>query len=192
MNALQANNSISPQDLHQLMSDGVALHLLDVRTPVEFGYIHVAGAESMPLDQLHPEALQQRMKANGRPIYIICQSGARALRAREKLERYGIRGCILVEGGTQAWMDAGLPVVRGEKKVLPLMRQVQIVVGFVSGTGALLALLTSPLFAIVPLLTGSGLIFAGISGTCGMALLLAKMPWNRAASCASTSNTKTL
>ena len=92
---------------------------------------------------------------------------------------------MLVEGGTQGWIDAGLPVNRGQSHVLPLMRQVQITVGFLSASGAVLALVVSPLFAIVPLVMGCGLLFAGISGTCGLALLLAKMPWNRARSCGS-------
>jgi len=59
------------------------------------------------------------------------------------------------------------------------MRQVQIVVGSLSAVGAILALAVNTWFAILPLLLGCGLIFAGISGTCGMALLLARMPWNR-------------
>jgi hypothetical protein len=87
-------------------------------------------------------------------------------------------------------MDAGLPVDRGQSRVLPLMRQVQITVGLISGAGAVLALAVNPLFAIIPLVTGCGLLFAGITGTCGMALLLAKMPWNRAQSCGACCETK--
>jgi hypothetical protein len=63
--------------------------------------------------------------------------------------------------------------------VLPLMRQVQIVIGAVSGVGAALALAGDKRFALIPLVTGAGLLFAGLTGTCGLALLLAKMPWNR-------------
>lgn len=86
-----------------------------------------------------------------------------------------------------AWLDAGLTVNRRESKVLPLMRQVQIVVGFLSATGALLALLVNPLFALIPLVLGSGLLFAGLTGFCGLAVLLAKMPWNQSGGCASSS-----
>ena len=82
---------------------------------------------------------------------MLCQSGGRARKAIEKLERAGVHGCVLVEGGTQGWMDAGLPVDRGQSKVLPLMRQVQITVGFISAVGAVLALAVNPLFAIIPL-----------------------------------------
>jgi hypothetical protein len=92
-----------------------------------------------------------------------------------------------VEGGTQAWIDAGLPVNRGQSRVLPLMRQVQIIVGFLSAVGGLLALTVNKLFAILPLVVGSGLLFAGLTGFCGLALLLAKMPWNRSSHCNSAS-----
>ena len=83
------------------------------------------------------------------------------------------------EGGTQGWIDAGLPVHHGSLSVLPIMRQVQIVVGSLSLVGAILALTVNRWFAVVPLHLGCGLLFAGISGTCGMALLLARMPWNQ-------------
>ena len=88
-------------------------------------------------------------------------------------------GCVLVEGGTQAWIEAGLPVNRGQSRVLPLMRQVQITVGFLSAAGALLALTVNKFFALIPLVVGCGLLFAGVTGFCGLALVLAKMPWNQ-------------
>ena len=115
----------------------------------------------------------------GTPIYVICQAGGRAAKAIEQFESAGCGDAILVEGGTQAWVDAGLPVHRGTHNVLPLMRQVQIVVGSLSAVGAALALTVNRWFAVVPLLLGCGLLFAGISGTCGMALLLTRMPWNQ-------------
>jgi hypothetical protein len=90
--------------------------------------------------------------------------------------------CCVVEGGLEAWTAAGLPVERGASRVLPLMRQVQIVIGLVSGVGAALAIWKHPLFALIPLGTGAGLLFAGLTGTCGLALLLARMPWNQRAS----------
>ena len=71
---------------------------------------------------------------------------------------------MLVEGGTQGWIDAGLPVNRAQSNVLPLMRQVQITVGLISAAGAALALTVNPLFAIIPLVMGCGLLFAGLTG----------------------------
>ncbi len=190
MNTVQAKTSIEPLELHRLLAEGGPSQLLDVRTPGEFAAAHVPGAKLIPLDDLDPAAFQRQRGAEGIPVYVLCQSGQRARKAIEKLERAGVHGCVLVEGGTQGWMDAGLPVDRGQSKVLPLMRQVQIIVGLVSAVGAALALAVHPLFAIIPLVTGCGLLFAGMTGLCGMALLLAKMPWNRAQTCGSCCATK--
>ena len=182
MNALQAKSSIEPLELQRRLAEGGPAQLLDVRTPGEFAAAHVPGAKLIPLDDLDPAAFRRGFGAEEIPVYVLCQSGGRARKAIERLERAGIHGCVLVEGGTQGWMDAGLPVNRGKRKVLPLMRQVQITVGLISAVGAVLALAANSLFAIIPLVTGCGLVFAGITGTCGMALLLAKMPWNHAQS----------
>src|SRR5208283_3988242 len=100
---------------------------------------HVPGAELIPLGELDPAAFRRDRGVEGIPIYVLCQSGGRARKAIEKLEGAGVRECVLVEGGTQGWIDAGLPVTRGKSKVLPLMRQVQIIVGFISALGAVLA-----------------------------------------------------
>ena len=113
--------------------------------------------------------------------------GGRAARAIQKLEAAGVKECVLLEGGTQAWVDAGLPVNRGQSRVLPLMRQVQITIGAISASGSLFALLVDPKFAIVPLFMGCGLLMAGITGFCGLAVLMAKMPWNKTASPKGTS-----
>jgi rhodanese-related sulfurtransferase len=171
--------SISPQDLQCRLQESPAAELLDVRTPPEFQTVHVPGARLVPLDDLDPQAYLASRPANTGPIYVLCQSGNRAARAVEKFRQAGFDGCVLVEGGTQAWIDCGLPVNRGTSSVLPLMRQVQITAGFISAVGATLALIVNPLFALIPLFIGSGLLFAGLTGTCGLALLLAKMPWNR-------------
>lgn len=169
---------ISPTALAALLGTGTAPELLDVRTAPEYAAAHVPGAKLIPLDELNVGAFLAQHKQNT-PVYVLCQAGQRAAKAIEQFERAGFDDCVLVEGGTQGWIDAGLPVHRGERNVLPLMRQVQIVVGSLSVIGALLALTVNSWFAGLPLLLGCGLVFAGISGTCGMALLLAKMPWNR-------------
>jgi rhodanese-related sulfurtransferase len=195
MNPLQAKSSIAPLELHRRLAEGGPAQLLDVRTPGEFAAAHVPGARLIPLGDLDPAAVQRQRGPEEAPVYVLCHSGGRARKAIEKLEQAGVRGCVLVEGGTQGWIDAGLPVERSQSKVLPLMRQVQITVGLITAAGAALALAVSPLFAIIPLVTGCGLVFAGITGFCGMALLLAKMPWNRApsrgSSCAVNAESKT-
>ena len=170
------SRTISPPELSAILDD--SLELLDVRTPPEYLSAHVPGAKLMPLAELDVDAILAEHEP-GRPIYVLCQAGARAIKAIEQFHHAGCEDCVLVEGGTQAWMDAGLPVHRSVRSVLPLMRQVQIVVGFFSAAGAILALAVNSWFAIVPLCMGCGLLFAGLSGNCGMAMLLARMPWNR-------------
>jgi rhodanese-related sulfurtransferase len=151
--------------------------LLDVRTPPEYASAHVPGAKLIPLSELKIDAFLAEHK-EGTPIYVLCHAGARATKAIEQFERAGCDDCVLVDGGTQAWIDAGLTVHCGADSVLPLMRQVQIVVGSLSTIGAILAIAVNPWFAVLPLFLGCGLVFAGVTGTCGMALLLARMPWN--------------
>jgi rhodanese-related sulfurtransferase len=169
------SKTISPAALAASPGAG---ELLDVRTPPEYASAHVPGTKLMPLSDLKVEAYLAQ-HTPGTPIYVFCQAGERAAKAVDQFQRAGCDDCVLVEGGTQAWIAAGLPIHRSERNVLPLMRQVQIVVGLLSIAGAGLALAVNTWFAILPLFLGCGLVFAGISGTCGMALLLAKMPWNR-------------
>jgi rhodanese-related sulfurtransferase len=180
-------NSISPRELNRLLAEG-ALELLDVRTPVEYATEHIPGATLIPLNELDVSAFLKQRGPGNKPLYVLCQSGGRAGRAVGMFQRAGFDGCVLVEGGMQAWIDAELSVTRGENKVLPLMRQVQITVGLVSAIGAVLALTVNPWFALVPLVTGCGLLFAGLTGFCGLALVLAKMPWNNKTGCKADSN----
>ncbi|HEY1985827.1 MAG TPA: rhodanese-like domain-containing protein [Terracidiphilus sp.] len=182
--------TVSPQSLAALLGTGSGHELLDVRTPPEYSTAHVPGARLIPLNEFKTETVLARHKP-GTPVFVLCQSGARAQKAISQLERDGCDDCVLVDGGTQAWIDAGLPVHRGPRTVLPLMRQVQIVVGSLSAAGAVLALAVNSWFATLPLFFGCGLLFAGISGHCGMALMLAKMPWNRGQnSCSHCCNTE--
>jgi rhodanese-related sulfurtransferase len=172
------SNTISPAELAAQLGTGERHELVDVRTSPEYASAHVPGARLIPLNELEVDAYLAQ-HTPGTPIYLLCQGGARARSAREQFERAGCADCVVVEGGTEAWMAAGLPVHRGARGVLPLMRQVQIVVGSLSLVGAILALTVNRWFAVVPLFLGGGLLFAGITGWCGMALLLARMAWNR-------------
>jgi rhodanese-related sulfurtransferase len=170
--------SIAPASLSAILSAGKIHELLDVRTPPEYASAHVPGAKLIPLGELKIAAFLAQ-HTPGTPIYVLCHSGSRAKKALEQFERAGCDDCILVEGGTQAWIDAGLPIHGGVQTVMPIMRQVQIVVGSLSAVSAILALSVNPWFAVLPLILGCGLLFAGITGTCGMALMLARLPWNR-------------
>src|SRR5215472_18981136 len=126
----------SPAALSAILGTGDNHQLLDVRTPPEYASAHVPGAKLIPLNELQVEAFLAQHKPDT-PIYVLCQAGARASKAIGQFERAGCDDCVLVEGGTQAWIDAGLPVLRGASRVLPLMRQVQIVVGSLAALGAI-------------------------------------------------------
>jgi rhodanese-related sulfurtransferase len=180
--------AIPPARLAALLSQGGGARLLDVRSPAEYGAQHVAGAVLQPLDSLVPS--EWVGKSGAGPLYLFCQSGGRAGRAAALLAKEGV-ACSVVEGGLEAWVAAGLPVEKGASTVLPLMRQVQLVIGLVSGTGAALAVWKHPLFALIPLFMSAGLVFAALTGYCGLALLLARMPWNRQAGGGSSSSGST-
>jgi rhodanese-related sulfurtransferase len=150
--------------------------LIDVRTPVEFAEAHIRGARLHPLDDLSADNV--RAELGGRPALVTCLSGGRARKAAEKLEAAGVEADVL-EGGLIGWEKAGLPVVRGTPKGMPLFRQVLLTVGLINLAAGALALGIDVRWAWVPVLTGCGMILSGATGFCGMALLLAKMPWNR-------------
>jgi rhodanese-related sulfurtransferase len=170
--------TISPRQLADLCKSG-QIDLLDVRTPVEFRELHVAHARNVPLDRLDPAVVMQaRNGSREEPLYLICRSGGRGRQASEKFLAAGFPNVVNVEGGTLAWAECGLPVVRG-KKAISLEWQVRIAAGLLVLLGALLGWLAHPAFVGLAAFVGAGLVFAGVTDTCGMGLLLARMPWNQ-------------
>lgn len=151
--------------------------LLDVRTPGEFAAEHIEGAVSLPLHALDEAAARATLPA-GRPVVVVCRSGGRATMAAEKLAAWNLPASVL-EGGMNAWTAAGLPVKRG-RGVISLERQVRIVAGTLVLVGVLGGWLIYPAIFGLAAFVGAGLVFAGITDFCGMGLLLARMPWNRA------------
>ncbi len=155
------------------------VELIDVRTPVEFQEVHAVMAKNVPLDSLDPNAVaEQRKGAASAPLYIICRSGSRSMNACGQFVAAGHAQVVNVEGGTLAWDEAGLPVVRG-KEAISLERQVRIAAGSLVLIGALLSWFVHSYFAGLSAFVGAGLMFAGITDTCGMGMMLAKMPWNQ-------------
>ena len=182
-------NTITPHQLHDLLQRGEKLHLLDVRTPAEHAEVHVSDVQLVPLDQLDASKLSGLSGfAKDQPLYIFCRTGDRAKLAAEKLEKSGYEQCSVVEGGTVAWAEAGLPVIRGTSKVISLERQVRIAAGAIVLTGALLAQFVHPAFIWLSGFIGAGLAFAGITDWCGMGMLIAKLPWNQRGISASCPN----
>lgn len=172
--------TITPAELNKLRQSGNPCALLDVRTPAEHEKIHVPGVHLVPVDDLDPEALAATNGfAKDKTIYILCHSGARAERAARKMESRGFQNCVVVEGGTAAWASAGLPVNQTDRHVLPLNRQVQLVAGAMALSGAVLAVMVNPAWVFLSGFVGFGLMVAGATDFCPMAILLAKMPWNQ-------------
>ncbi len=173
--------TISPKQLHDLVQAGEPVELIDVRTPVEFQEVHVAFARNIPLDQLDPKQLTVGRTGSLKPVYVICRSGSRGKQACEMIVAHGFANVVNVEGGTLAWDQAELPVVRG-KKTISLERQVRIAAGALGLTGAVLGFFVSPYWVGLSAFVGAGLMFAGITDTCAMGLMLARMPWNQVTS----------
>lgn len=170
--------TISPKQLHDLVEAGAAVELIDVRTPVEFRQVRVTFARNVPLDRLDAEQLAAVRDEAERPLYVICRSGNRAAQACAKLHSAGFTNVVNVEGGTLAWDQAGLPVVRN-KQAIPLERQVPIATGSLVLAGTALGSLVDPSWYGLAAFIGAGQMFAGVSGNCLMANMLAKAPWNR-------------
>jgi rhodanese-related sulfurtransferase len=177
--------TITPRELNDLRRTGKTFTLLDVRTPAEFREVHVEFAKNAPLERLDSQAVAREFSAGDQPLYVICQSGGRSTKACEQLTAAGLE-VVNVVGGTQAWAAAGLPVARGQKTI-SLERQVRIAAGSLVFIGALLGYFIHPYFMGLAAFVGAGLIFAGVTDTCGMGMILARMPWNQVQSSASGS-----
>jgi rhodanese-related sulfurtransferase len=172
--------TISPRELEDLRREGGAPDLIDVRTPLEYRRIHAEAARSVPLDRLDARAVMEaRNGTRDEPLYTICRTGSRGRQACAAFQAAGFSNVVNVEGGTLAWEQAGLPVVRG-KQSISLERQVRIAAGSLVTLGTALGAFVHPAFLGVAAFVGAGLIFSGVTDTCGMGLMLARMPWNRA------------
>lgn len=178
--------NISPVSLHRRMRAGEPITLLDVRSPAEFRAGHVRGATSIPLDELDITDFTARTDTlevgNDDPLYLTCQSGVRAQQAAERLRQAGCRNLMLLQGGTEAWEKEGLPMGRCGNAI-SLERQVQITIGALLMLKVFFGFTVHELFFVLAALIGAGLITAGITRWCGMARLIARMPWNRRDNC---------
>lgn len=173
--------TVSAAHFADLRRRGEQVTLIDVRTPAEYGELHVDVARNVPLDRLDSREIAGL--AGDGPIYFVCKSGTRSQKACEKMLAAGIEKVVSVEGGTVACEAAGLPMIRG-RKVMSLERQVRIAAGSLVAIGAALAAFGPDstwraVGAGLAGFVGCGLVFAGVTDTCGMAMILARMPWNR-------------
>ncbi len=171
--------TLPPADVAKRLAEGKASNLVDVRTPAEYAAVHAATAKLLPLDTLDAKHASDMRAAKDQPIYILCKSGGRAAKARDRFLAAGITDVICVEGGTDAWERAGCPVERSGRKTISLERQVRIAAGALVVSGVVLGFFVHPALFGLSAFVGAGLMFAGITDWCGMGMLIARMPWNR-------------
>lgn len=171
-------NTITPDEAARLLRDGGAT-LVDVREADEHARERIPGARNLPLSRLEEAELAVHQ---GKPVLFHCRSGARTAGNADRLAaKAGLCEAYVVEGGLDAWKRAGLPVAEDRRQPLELMRQVQIAAGSMVVLGVLLGAFVTPGFYILSAFVGAGLVFAGVTGTCGLAQVLRMMPWNRRA-----------
>lgn len=164
---------MSPQDVKAKLAAG-EIRLVDIREPEELASLRIEGAEAAPLSVIR---WQDFRPVTDKPVVFTCNSGRRTKNNSELLEQLAAGEAWQLDGGVTAWDKAGLPVVR-DRRALPLFRQIQIGAGGMVLLGLALGL-AWPQGLWLSAFVGAGLVFAGVTGFCGLGLLLARMPWNK-------------
>ncbi len=150
--------------------------LLDVREPAEHAAAHIPQATLMPSSRFDVGAVPRDA---GIKIVVHCAAGMRASKVCEDLAQCGCQNVYLFRDGVKGWQEAGYEVVGSGRGPLPVIRQVQLVVGTMVLVGTLLGAFVAPTWLIVPGFAGCGLLMAGSTGKCALADVLARMPWNQ-------------
>ncbi|MPS28618.1 rhodanese-like domain-containing protein [Pigmentiphaga sp.] len=164
---------IPPRDVFTLLDQGALL--IDIRDADEHARERIPRARHIPLARL---AGAGPLADAGTPVVFHCRSGNRTRQNAAALAACAPGEAGILEGGLDAWKRAGLPVVKDRSQPLELQRQVQIVAGTLVALGVILGLAVNPWFHLLSGLVGGGLVFAGLSGFCGLARVLARLPWN--------------
>ncbi|MGV8927692.1 MAG: rhodanese family protein [Ewingella sp.] len=169
--------SVTPIEAKALIEHGAVM--IDIREPAEFLREHVPGAISFPLSDIIAGKSIGGLSVQ-QPVIFHCQAGSRTIQNAEILIRAArASSVVLLAGGINAWKNADLPTLEDKKQPIPIMRQVQIVTGTLILVGIVLGYTLDKNLFLLSGFVGAGLLFAGLSGWCGMAIFLAKMPWNR-------------
>ena len=166
----------SVQEINKLINGSGACQVIDVREYGEFEAVKIQQAKLVSLSNFERQIGEID---SSQPVYLMCRSGNRAKQAAEKLVRRGFSDVHVIEGGILAWSQAGFPTVKGVSKVWSLERQVRFAAGLLVLIGVVLAFAVHLFFALLSGFVGAGLVFAAITDTCGMAMMLARMPWNK-------------
>lgn len=156
--------------------------LVDVRSPVEYAEKHIDGVKNIPLDMLEENI--EYLKAK-QAIYVHCRSGKRGEKAIKKLKEFNLDAEIVnVVGGLNAWEEAGFATKSHSSSSMTIMRQVFLTAGLLVLLGIILSFLLDNMnFLFISAFVGLGLSISGVTGWCGLQLLLSKMPWNKVDTC---------
>jgi len=171
---------IHPLDLMNVKKADTCV--VDVRTPAEVNAASLPDSLQIPLHELTPQTLQAAIKNNGKDaskIYLLCQAGRRAKMAAEQLVGHINAELYIIDGGMNAIQQAQILVVKTGKQVMSLERQVRIAAGFLVFMGVVLGSTVNTIFYGLSGFVGAGLVFAGITDTCMMGMLIVRMPWNK-------------
>jgi rhodanese-related sulfurtransferase len=177
---MRAPAILNAADLRGLLDSPNPPRILDVRTPGEFEGVHIAGAYNVPLDLLREHSDEIRTHLDDH-VVLVCRSGQRATQAEQTLHDTGLTNVHILDGGMNSWEANGFSVKRGAQR-WDLERQVRLVAGSIVALSVLASIFV-PGFKWVALFIGSGLVFAAVSNTCMMGMLLAKLPYSRGATC---------
>jgi rhodanese-related sulfurtransferase len=172
--------TIDSADLRSLLDSSAPPRVLDVRTPGEFEAVHMPGAYNVPLDLLR-EHRDEILSHVDQDVVLVCRSGQRAAQAEETLRTAGLTNVHILDGGITAWEAKGFAVNRGAQR-WDLERQVRLVAGMIVAL-SILAAIVVPGLQWVAFAIGAGLTFAALTNTCAMGMMLAKLPYNRGATC---------
>lgn len=178
----QVTNISARQFQQQYEQAKEKLYILDLRSHVEVEHEYLKGCNHFPVQTLDvakvQDSLEQRGHPINQPIYLLCAGGPRATLAAEKLKDNIDAQLIIISGGLNALKELGVTTNNGAGEVISLERQVRIAAGSLVVIGVLLGSLVTPWFYGLSGFVGAGLVFAGVCDTCGMGMILARMPWN--------------
>jgi rhodanese-related sulfurtransferase len=181
-NAVSSLTSVTPERAAELVRQGAIL--IDIREADEHAREHIVGVRHHALSRI---GIESPARPGDEIVIFHCRSGARTRANAGRLANAAACEAYVLEGGIEAWKKAGLPVNEDRSQPIELMRQVQIAAGGLALLGAALGYFVTPAFYALSALVGAGLMFAGLTGYCGMATLLAAMPWNRRAAAVGSS-----
>lgn len=176
-------NSVTAQEFLDIRQQSPNAVVIDLRTPAEVNSEKLENCECIPVHTINAEKVKEVIARKAvpadQPIYLLCQSGKRAEMAIEKLANQGF-SLVILAGGLNALKQAGAKLVSSGKNVMSLERQVRITAGALVAIGFALGVSVNPVFHWLSGFVGCGLVFAGVTDTCAMGMIIARMPWNQA------------